>query len=84
MERKYIDTSNSLSNYEIRLNSNVLNGNFPAKFSNSTVYQPYIPTSVPFAIADVMGVTSWTSIPNSPSLLGYTNFTSPLFSKGVN
>ena len=83
MERKYIDTASTLSNYEIRLNSSVYNGTFPAKFSNATVYQPYVPLAVPFGISSKGGVTKYQTVANSTSLLGYTNFTSPLFSKGV-
>lgn len=39
----YLDTTTSLSKYEVRLNANVQNGTFPATFQNNTVYQTYIP-----------------------------------------
>lgn len=83
MDRKYVDTVNSLCNYEVRLQPNVYNGQFPAKFTNNTVYQTYLPLTVPFGNQS-LGNTAYQNVTNSCNLFGYTNLTSPLFSKGVN
>jgi hypothetical protein len=42
-DRKYPETGNTLSSYEIRLNQSVFNNTFPAKFQNGTTYQTYQP-----------------------------------------
>jgi hypothetical protein len=44
---KYIDSTSSCPNYEIRLNPNVFNNNINPQFDrNSTIYETYTPTTL--------------------------------------
>jgi hypothetical protein len=81
----YVDSTTSYGKTEILLNSNVQGSLFPAKFTNNTVYQTYIPDTLGYVFGDIDSVNqSAYRMPNIVSLTGFTNLYSPNFAKGVN
>jgi len=83
---QYIDTPNSRSKTNFKLDNSVFDGGYPAQYKRGKVYKTINPDTIPLMINLDQGTEKFPCLQNTPninSLWGFSNLFSPNYAKGV-